>query len=119
MSNLSFTVLRGPWWAAGGGPFVDDVTVEDPSEELVRLAHHAHAAGVIDLHDVTDEALSEHGVQTQEEAESALTDAMGEWDEEAQAWTGPWAEGNQLVYEETKAALAAEVEADVERGEGE
>lgn len=119
MQTLSFTVLRGPWWAAEDGPFVDDVTVEEPSDELVRLAHHAHSAGVIDLHDVTDEALSEHGVQTQEEAEAALTEAMGEWDEDAQTWTGPWAEGNQRVYEETKAAVAAEAVADVERGEGE
>lgn len=116
MQTLSFTVLRGPWWAAEDGPFVDDVTVEEPSDELVRLAHHAHSAGVIDLHDVTDEALVDHGVQTQEEAEATLTEAMGEWvdpilDEsgtisEPGHWTGPWAEGNQAIYEETQATLA-------------
>lgn len=101
---LSFTVKIGSWEAGGYGPYVDTVTVDDPSPELVRLVAHAHSAGVVD---VTD-GLDVNHIQTQEDAERAYTAAQGDWvaptwgaDGYASPgrWSGGWQVGNEAQHE--------------------
>lgn len=100
---LTFTVKIGAWSADGYGPYVDQVTVEDPSPELVRLAAHAHSAGVLDV----TEGLDESHIQTQEEGEAAYAAAQGTWVPESWNldgtstpgyWSGGWHVGNQAQY---------------------
>lgn len=96
-TRLAFRTLHGPWSANGEGPYVDDVEIDDPTPELVRLASHAHAAGVLEVTDGLDLA----GVQSQEDGEAALLEAMGDPKLDLRPdgtrrsyWTGPWHEGN-------------------------
>lgn len=103
--NLKFTVLIGPWYADGEGPFVDDVEVEKPSPALVRLASHAHAAGVLDV----TEGLDLSDVQSQEDGEVEYAKAQED---------GRWHEGNEAQHALQVVAAdtlgAAEIAVDVE-----
>lgn len=106
MEALEFTVLTGPWTALGE-EYADHVgPLEDPDPELVRLAHHAHAAGVLVVEGADDASLAEHGVQSQEDGEAAYDAAWRD---------GSWREGHtlQVAYDavakaEDDAARAAE-----------
>lgn len=111
---LEFTVNpgSGAWSADGFGPFVDQVSIDDPPAELVRLAAHAHSAGVIEV----TEGLDESEIQSQEAAEEALKAAQGDWVEgewrpdgtqEPGRWSGGWSEGNLEQYEIDQAAIEA------------
>lgn len=103
---LSFTVNPGygSWEAEGYGPYVDQVIIEDPDAALVRLAAHAHSAGVIDV----TEGLDESFIQTQEEGEAAYAAAQGTWIESTWKpdgtaspgrWSGGWHDGSLAQYE--------------------
>lgn len=106
--RLVFNVLHGPWTAGEHGTFVDEVTVDDPDPELVRFASHAHAAGVLQV----TEGLDDGDVESQEDSEAKLAEAMGEHKVDDQPdgtrisyWTGPWQEGNALDYIATRQRL--------------
>lgn len=103
---LTFTVNPGygSWSAEGFGPYVDQVTIDDPSPELVRFAAHAHSAGVLDV----TEGLDESQIQTQEEGEAAYAAAQGTWIEggwnpdgtaSPGRWSGGWQDGSLAQYE--------------------
>lgn len=101
---LTFTVKIGPWSAEGYGPFVDEVTVEEPDAELVRLAAHAHDAGVLEV----TEGLDESHVQSQEDGEAAHEAAQGSWVERVWNpdgtatpgyWSGGWQIGNAAQHD--------------------
>lgn len=111
---LTFNVKIGPWSADGFGPYVDLVTVDDPPAELVRLASHAHAAGVLDV----TEGLDESATQSQADGEAAYAAAQGTWVEQVWNadgtatpgyWSGGWHVGNQAQHklDEAKQQLAA------------
>lgn len=111
---LRFNVKVGPWTAGDEGSFVDEVSVESPSAELVRLAAHAHDAGIIDV----VEGLDVSHVQTQEAGEAAQAVSRGSWVERIWNadgtaspgyWDGPWGVGNQAQYDLEKAQLAVTV----------
>lgn len=100
---LEFTTLHGAWTAGEEGTYVDSVSIAEPSPALVRLAAHAHAAGVIDV----TEGLEPSDVQSQEDGEAALAAAQGDWVDSVQNedgtvtpgyWTGPWHEANVLQH---------------------
>lgn len=102
--TLTFTTLIGSWQADGFGPYVDTVTVEDAPPELVRLAAHAHSAGILDV----TEGLDESQIQTQEEGEAAYAAAQGTWIEggwnpngtaSPGRWSGGWHEGSLAQHE--------------------
>lgn len=102
--KLAFTVLLGAWTAGDEGTFVDENEVEDPSAELVRLAAHAHDAGIIEV----TEGLDESHIQSQEDGEAAQEEAKGAWvdstwNEDGTAtpgfWEGAWGIGNIAQYE--------------------
>lgn len=110
---LRFNVKVGPWTAGDEGSFVDEVSVEAPSAELVRLAAHAHDAGIIDV----VEGLDVSHVQTQEAGEAAQAVSRGSWVERSWNadgtsnpgyWDGAWGVGNQAQYdlEQAQKALA-------------
>lgn len=101
---LEFTTLHGAWTAGEEGTYVDSVSIAEPSPALVRLAAHAHAAGVIDV----TEGLEPSDVQSQEDGEAALAAAQGDWIEpvrddtgaviEPGRWSGPWHDANVLQH---------------------
>jgi hypothetical protein len=99
VTQLVFTVLQGPWTAGEHGTFTDTVTVEKPAKDLVRLAGHAHAAGVLDV----TEGLDLKTVQSQADGEKAYAKAQDD---------GSWHEGNQIQHDLDQ-ARAGEIEADV------
>lgn len=114
MAGLAFNVKIGPWSADGYGPFVDAVSIDDAPPELVRLAAHAHSAGVIEV----TEGLDETAFQSQEDGEAALAAAQGDWVEgerrpdgtqEPGRWSGGWHDGSlaQHQLDEARKALAA------------
>ena len=87
MEALEFTVLTGPWTALGV-EYADHVgPIDDPDPELVRIAHCAHAAGVLDVVGADEDSLAAHGVQSQEDGEAAYDAA---WKD------GSWREGHNL-----------------------
>jgi hypothetical protein len=127
MQTLKFEVLppNAAWFADGQEFLANDnerLLSEgvEADDAFVRLAHHAHAAGVIRIEGEADVAA--HGVQSQEDGEAALAEAQGEWiaPEYAEGggivagtgrWSGPWHEDNAALHEQTKAAMAEEVAA--------
>lgn len=113
-NRLAFNVLLGTWTPEDGETFVDAVELDDASDELVRLAAHAHDAGIIEV----TEGLDESHIQTQEEGEAALAAAQGEWVERTWNadgtanpghWDGGWHVGNLAQYdlEQAQKRLAA------------
>lgn len=129
-NKLVFTVLLGPWTAGdegAEGTFVDENEVEDPSDELVRLAAHAHDAGIIEV----TEGLDESHIQSQEDGEAAQEASKGEWVERTWNadgtanpghWDGPWAAGNQAQYDleqaQKRVAVARALVTAIEEWEG-
>lgn len=104
MANLEFTVKVGPWSADGYGPYVDDVVVEEPDAELVRLAAHAHSAGILEV----TAGLDESHIQSQEDGEAAQEVAKGAWvppERNADGtatpgyWSGGWGVGNVAQHD--------------------
>lgn len=98
---LKFTVLPpNSSVHLGDQEFVaGDNEVEEPSAELVKLAGSADAAGTIEV----TEGLDDSHVESQEESEAKLAEAMGEWVEPERQkdgttkpgyWTGDWYEGH-------------------------
>lgn len=124
MSQLTFTTLTGSW-TADGQTFAGEVTVDDASPGLVRLAGSAHAAGAIEV----SEGLDMSHVESDEDSLKALEAAMGDWVDaerhpdtgevlEPGYWTGPWHEGNLAAQETTAIGPGeAEVVVDVEGDE--
>lgn len=123
-TTLRFTVLHGSWTAEGERFDGGEHEIADPSEDLVRLAGSAHAAGAIRV----DEGLETSHVESEEESLARLEELMGEWQDaerdpetgavlEHGRWTGPWAEGHELNA--AIGASAAETAADIEAGESE
>lgn len=102
--RLVFDVLLGTWTPEDGDTFVDHVELDDASDELVRLAAHAHDAGIIEV----TEGLDESHIQSQEDGEAAYAAAQGEWvdqtwNEDGTAnpgyWSGGWRVGHVAQYD--------------------
>lgn len=103
---LSFTV-HTPWEPEGHEPFgKGDHVVDAPSEDLIHLAAAAHAAGVLTV----TEGLDESTLDSPEEAQRKLAEAMGRWHPaELQPdgtfkpgyWDGPWYEGHMAAQSTT------------------
>jgi len=103
---LAFTV-HTPWEPEGHDAYgKGDHVVESPSEELVHLAAAAHAAGVLEV----TEGLDDSTLDSPEEAERKLAEAMGEWHPpELQEdgtfkpgyWDGPWYDGHLAAQSES------------------
>jgi hypothetical protein len=124
--ELRFEVLNSSWTADGEEFAGGEHLVEDASDDLVRLAAGAHAAGAIRLDD--DSVVADH-VEDDEVSLQKLQEAMGEWipavrDPHTNAvlepgrWSGEWHEGN--VANTTLGATGvgvAEIGVDVEAGE--
>src|SRR5881398_449299 len=119
---LTFEVLHSSW-TADGEEFAGGVhVVEDPSDDLVRLAACGHAAGAVRLED--DAVVSDH-VEDDEVSKQKLSAAMGTWihpvrDEatgtilEPGRWSGPWYEGHIANADAaTLGSSTAELEIDV------
>lgn len=112
-TRLVFTPLHGDFYVDGEGPFTEPETViENADPDFVRKVSHAHAAGAVEVH----EGLDLSTVQSQEDGEAMLREAMGEHRIERlpdgslrSYWTGPWQHGQDL-----QAALEAEAR---DRGE--
>ena len=120
---LRFNVLDSSCHLDGEEFAAGEHEIADPSPALVRLAGSAHAAGVIEV----SEGLDTSHVESQEDSEAKLTEAMGSWVEpELQPdgtkapgyWDGPWWEGHMATGEAAAAGTAqAEVAIDVAAGE--
>ena len=99
---LAFTA-HVPWNPEEDESFaVGDHEVEEPSEELIHLAAAAHAAGAISV----TEGLDESTLDSPEEPERKLAEAMGNWVEPERLedgttkpgyWDGPWYEGHMAA----------------------
>lgn len=85
-ATLVFRVNHGSWQAGKYGPYTDTAEIEKPSRELVRLAAHAHAAGVLTV----SHGLELKHVQTQADGEKAHAKAVKD---------GRWHEGHQAQLE--------------------
>jgi hypothetical protein len=103
---LRFTVLHSSWHADGEEFAAGDHEIAKPSKQLIHLASHAHAAGALDV----SEGLDLSTVQSQEDGEKALAEAMGEHTvtlnpdgTRTSRWSGPWQEA-----QDAQAALEAE-----------
>lgn len=104
-------VFQGGVHELSAGECACGETHGEPSADLLRLIAGAEATGSINVLDYTDgerSTLDSH-VQSQEDGEAALTEAMGEWvppvkDEATGAmlepgyWTGGWHEGNLTQF---------------------
>lgn len=122
---LKFEVLHSEWVADGESFPANDnpYEIEDASDDLVRLATAAHHAGALNV----TEGLADGVVQSQEDGEAALQEAMGEYvpakptadgTMEPGYWTGPWYEGHMAQAEaDTSGKATAAAGIDVEPGE--
>lgn len=108
---ITFDVLDSNWCAEETSYPRGEHVVEAPDEDLLRLIASAEAAGavkVIDADENTAVELATH-VQSQEDGETALQAAMGEWIEpetnadgtiiEIGRWSGDWHEANVAQFD--------------------
>lgn len=124
--TLRFEVLHSSWTADGEEFAGGDHVAEDASDDLIRLAAAAHAAGAIVLHEDDQHIVADH-VEDDDVSKIKLAEAMGEWIEpvrdehtgtvlERGRWSGPWQEGHDANAAADRSL--AEVAIDVEAGEG-
>lgn len=87
MRALVFTPLHGPWTAGKHGTFTEETTLDRAPADLVKLATHAHMAGVIKLKLGFD---PKQATQSQEDGEKAYAAAQAD---------GSWQHGHLLQHE--------------------
>lgn len=122
---LTFEVVYSEWVADGEVFSANDNPheIERPSEALLTLAGSAHHAGAIRVED----GLEDGHVQSQEDGELALVEAMGEWVGEKRLedgtsepgyWSGPWGESNRAqAADDENARAKVGITVDTDEGE--